>query len=269
MQNDQREAVARIIDPSAFLFSPDELPKGSRAQFDAFDRADRILALLSTSPLALGGQQGDSETLRVLLDNLVIAQTLSKDIRQKATDEACSYLYDRRTTPARAEAQDEGAAGEIVAWRETFIVEEEDGAAVGIVIDLPDGSQIWTGECSTQLLEDARAREESPEASGQYLIVAARDEPTRVIAQVATVDDGIALARAIAGHVSAHPSPTPAADADGVIRVLERICETQKRLYGNGTGLHLAMLDLCIDARAELSLYRAALKSTAAKEGGE
>ena len=61
----------------------------------------------------------------------------------------------------------------------------------------------------------------------------------------------------------AHPSP----DADGVIRVLERICETQKRLYGNGTGLHLAMLDLCIDARAELSLYRAALKSTAAKEG--
>lgn len=60
---------------------------------------------------ALGGQKGDSETLRVLLDNLVIAQTLSKDIRQKATDEACSYLYDRRTTPARAEAQDEGAAG--------------------------------------------------------------------------------------------------------------------------------------------------------------
>ncbi|MFT6427343.1 MAG: hypothetical protein ACJAVC_000608, partial [Brevundimonas sp.] len=50
----------------------------------------------------------------------------------------------------------------------------------------------------------------------------------------------------------AHPSPPPAADADGVIRVLERICETQKRLYGNGTGLHLAMLDLCIDARAEL-----------------
>ena len=48
---------------------------------------------------ALGGQKGDSETLRVLLDNLVIAQTLSKDIRQKATDEARSYLYDLRHTP--------------------------------------------------------------------------------------------------------------------------------------------------------------------------
>ena len=73
----------------------------------------RRLALLSTSPLALGGQQGDSETLRVLLDNLVIAQTLSKDIRQKATDEARSYLYGRRHTTARAEALDEGAAGDI------------------------------------------------------------------------------------------------------------------------------------------------------------
>lgn len=67
----------------------------------------RRLALLSTSPLALGGQQGDSETLRVLLDNLVIAQTLSKDIRQKATDEARSYLYGRRHTTARAEALDD------------------------------------------------------------------------------------------------------------------------------------------------------------------
>ncbi|WP_292079818.1 hypothetical protein [Brevundimonas sp. UBA7838] len=120
------------------------------------------------------------------------------------------------TTPDRAEALKEGAAGVPVAWRETFIVEEEDGAAVGIVIDLPDGSQIWTGECSTQLLEDARSREESPEASGQYLILAAKGEPTRVIAQLATVDDGIALARAIAGHARAHPSPTPAADADRV-----------------------------------------------------
>lgn len=43
----EREAVARIIDPSAFLFAPDELPKGSRAQYDAFDKGDRIIALLS------------------------------------------------------------------------------------------------------------------------------------------------------------------------------------------------------------------------------
>lgn len=42
----EREAVARIIDPAAFLFAPDELPKGSRAQHDAFDKADRILSAI-------------------------------------------------------------------------------------------------------------------------------------------------------------------------------------------------------------------------------
>lgn len=56
----EREAVARIIDPSAFLFAPDELPKGSRAQYDAFDKADRILSLLSpAAPDAGGGGEED------------------------------------------------------------------------------------------------------------------------------------------------------------------------------------------------------------------
>lgn len=31
--------------PSAFLFAPDELPKGDRSQFNAFALADRIIAL--------------------------------------------------------------------------------------------------------------------------------------------------------------------------------------------------------------------------------
>lgn len=104
------------------------------------------------------------------------------------------------------------ARGEAVAWRETFIVDEEDGPAVGIVIDLPDGSQIWTSECSAQLLDEAAARDESPDESGQFLIVAARGEPTRVVAQVATVEDGIALARAVAGHTHPAPSQKPADD---------------------------------------------------------
>lgn len=51
----EREAVARIVDPSAFLFAPDELPKGSRAQYDAFDKADRIIALLSPAAPDGGG----------------------------------------------------------------------------------------------------------------------------------------------------------------------------------------------------------------------
>lgn len=56
----EREAVARIIDPSAFLFAPDELPKGSRAQYDAFDKADAIISLLSpAAPDAGGGGEED------------------------------------------------------------------------------------------------------------------------------------------------------------------------------------------------------------------
>lgn len=69
------------------------------------------------SALALGGQKGDSETLRVLLDNLVIAQTLSKDIRQKATDEARSYLYDLRHTPQPSGETREGESLDDVARR--------------------------------------------------------------------------------------------------------------------------------------------------------
>jgi hypothetical protein len=83
-----REALDRLK-MAAHVYEDDEM---------AADCAT-LEALLSARPLALGGQKGDSETLRVLLDNLVIAQTLSKDIRQKATDEARSYLYDLRHTP--------------------------------------------------------------------------------------------------------------------------------------------------------------------------
>ena len=41
----------------------------------------------------------EGETLRVLLDNLVIAQSLSREIREQATDAARSYLYDLRHRP--------------------------------------------------------------------------------------------------------------------------------------------------------------------------
>jgi hypothetical protein len=40
-----REVVARIVDPAAFLFTQDELMKGDPSQFNALSKADRILAL--------------------------------------------------------------------------------------------------------------------------------------------------------------------------------------------------------------------------------
>lgn len=90
--------------------SLEELRKGDAPRLMWPTAVQKHMEPLYARPLALGGQQGDSETLRVLLDNLVIAQTLSKDIRQKATDEARSYLYDLRHTPQPSgETRDEVA----------------------------------------------------------------------------------------------------------------------------------------------------------------
>lgn len=102
------------------------------------------------------------------------------------------------------------AAKPVVLSTETFIADEEDGPVSGICIDLPDGSQIWSGECSNVLLEEAAALDESPDESGQFLMVATKGQATRVIAQVATVDDGIALARALALSATSNASPAPA-----------------------------------------------------------
>lgn len=54
------------------------------------------------APSSLAG--GEVQTLRTLLDNLVIAQGLSKEIRIHATDEARAYLYDTRLAALSPEA---------------------------------------------------------------------------------------------------------------------------------------------------------------------
>lgn len=95
------------------------------------------------------------------------------------------------------------------AGRESFIVNDEDGPVVGILIDLADGSQIWTGEFSELVLQESARNEGSPRASGQYLGVSAKGGPTRVLAEVASVDVGIALARAMAGSRGTSIAPDP------------------------------------------------------------
>ena len=75
-------------------------------------RFDPALATREEAP----AEAGERETLRVLLDNMVIAQSLSKELRQRATDEARSYLYALRAQPpAREDAQP--VAGEREAWK--------------------------------------------------------------------------------------------------------------------------------------------------------
>ena len=86
------------------------------------EAADAILALLSARPLALGGQQGvDEDWIRGLIGEAIVMNEDQE--RADEGDEELSRISDGvlkalrphlSTTPARAEAQDEGAAGEPV-----------------------------------------------------------------------------------------------------------------------------------------------------------
>nr|MCB7500356.1 hypothetical protein [Enterobacter roggenkampii] len=103
-----------------------------------------------------------------------------------------------RAMLAAAPVREGGAVD--AAWRQSFIADEEEGPVSGVVIDLPDGSQIWTGDCSNTLLDSMG--DERPDESGQFLTVAIKGRPTRVVASVANTEDGIALARALAAALA-------------------------------------------------------------------
>lgn len=63
-----------------------------------------ISAALTPREEAPAEGAGDARELAVLLDNLVIAQSLSRDLREAATDQARSYLYDLRARTSEPEA---------------------------------------------------------------------------------------------------------------------------------------------------------------------
>lgn len=88
------------------------------------DAVKAILAALATREEA-PAEAGVQETLRVLLDNLVIAQSLSKELRQRATDEARSYLSALRAQPpAREDAQPVGWKHTDKCWGKTSCSDE-------------------------------------------------------------------------------------------------------------------------------------------------
>ena len=50
---------------------------------------------------------------------------------------------------------------------------------------------------------------------------------------------------------------------------LENVCAVQKKYYGNGTGLHLAMIDVADDARELLAKHRAPTADPNAPTGSQ
>lgn len=83
-------------------------------------------------------------------------------------------------------------------WSETYIADEEDGPISGVLIDMLDGVQIWTGEASKALVDAAIAIDESPDQSGIYLMTGNPRQGTRIMASLARVEDGTEIARALA-----------------------------------------------------------------------
>lgn len=182
-----REAVAREVhigrfpsDREATLFEHES----REAKAYCYRIADRVL---SARPLALGGQQGVARW--GLKDDNGVIQCLTYDDETSAEVAAkrCSVrltpfpLYD--TTPARAEAQDEGAAGEAYGW----IYERLD-----VGPDWCAGDEWWPAEFTRKAPTPGRSR------------------------NIITL--------------YAHPSPTPAADAD-MVRIAVEALEAEREWH--------------------------------------
>lgn len=167
------------------------------------------------------------------------ASTLQYDFTPAAADDVPAILAALSTTPARAEAQDEGAAGELVAcWmdgapssfraQEWFIAKTTYGDRV-VLRALPDEYAYDFKTADETYIKRDKIAAWMPFPDSQY----------------------------------AHPSPPPAADEDRVRKVA-----TLTRYTPTATGNNKAMME---EDEAGLYVLRkpvmSALKSTAAKEG--
>jgi hypothetical protein len=219
--------------------------------YDGFAAA--ILVKGQPRTIALTREYGDAVQLMAMIERSRSAQSAASEAGAAAGDpKGRRSIYDaaydsiRKGAPGLSDATcaaiarsinlkvANGSASERGAvessWSESFIADEDDGPVSGIVIDLPDGSQIWTGECSSALLDSMG--DERPDGSCLFLTVAIKGKPTRVVASIASTQDGIALARALAAaHVTRSAEPG-AIDEDwirGLIGEAVVMAEDQER----------------------------------------
>ena len=266
-----RDAVARVLEP----WGPPQPGRGPvtvRRWEDALAKADAILALLSRpAPVASGGQHSSGEGWQGMetapQDGSKVdlwgywseTGTWKRSADASWDDERCDwkadgwyagqYLHPPRwthwravngpsdTTPALAEAQDEGAAGDLqqaltLALALLGQMEPTDARAV-----------------SDEFVAMAAAQAGIQNQEGRDIIAARLKQPFPSIPAEVTFTD-------------AHPSPTPAADADKLRILADRVTAEVKR---GADGSHVQALGALSNIEG---LVLAALKSTAA-QGGE
>lgn len=81
-----------------------------------------------------------------------------------------------------------------------FIADEEDGPAVGVVYDLSNGDQVWSGEVSSDLYakQSAEVQDDLGGDGGLFLVHAIKGGDVNVLARVASSEAGIELAAVLA-----------------------------------------------------------------------
>lgn len=246
---------------------------------------DDIAQSLSARPLALGGQQGQATWHPLDDEGLAEVRVNGKRITSMPSYDGAKDVAQRinealSTTPARAEAQDEGAA--IKCLRE--IVKEANAHKAN---STEYGAGMEDGLNAAALLAEEALRVVQSSPSADLMTRAVSWMKARKLHEI----DGKDL---IAEMDAAHPSPTPAADADRVriaVEALEPFVPVWAKLTGLSDGIDVrldasfALQDATGRARGatcnpnlpKLTVgdFRkahkalAALKSTAAKEGGE
>lgn len=87
-----------------------------------------------------------------------------------------------------------------MALQHQFIADEEDGPAVGVVYDLTNGDQVWSGEVSSDVFnrQHKEARHELGGEHGTFLVHAIKGGDIDILARVASAEAGIELAAAVA-----------------------------------------------------------------------
>lgn len=98
--------------------------------------------------------------------------------------------------------------------KETYIAEYEEGPTTGLLVDLEDGSQIWSGGVSEDLFaqQDPEVQAQMGTSFGFFVVVASRNDPL-IVCRASTAEDGIDIVRALAllntRAIAAKSSPCP------------------------------------------------------------
>lgn len=86
------------------------------------------------------------------------------------------------------------------AAKETWVLDEPEGSPIGVLLDLPNGAQIWSGEASRALFEEQGDEAMSAlggDDHGIFVMSSARNG-TEIVCRAASVEHGIAIAQALA-----------------------------------------------------------------------